>query len=201
MANGKIIQLKELDDLSTPVYPVTKADAVYLQNGSLLTDYLRGFPQTTIGAANKPIYLNNGVLTAGNEVYSKQEIDNLINNKANLSTLGVLSTYSVSQAWDAVSRNQDGPKVTIPAGTYICVGFTSFYAQGGTFCQSYLYGDGAYVNPWGPSTNGGGDTSKEVWCMGFLQSSSAMSVGQHFYFSTAITAGTYTSKFYCMRIK
>lgn len=79
MANGKIIQLKELDDLSTPIYPVTKADAVYLQNGSLLTDYLRGFPQTTIGAANQPIYLNNGVLTAGNEVYSKQEIDNLIN--------------------------------------------------------------------------------------------------------------------------
>ena len=77
MANGKIIQLKELDDLSTPIYPVTKADAVYLQNGSLLTDYLRGFPQTTIGAANKPIYLNNGVLTAGNEVYSKQEIDNM----------------------------------------------------------------------------------------------------------------------------
>ena len=79
MANGKIIQLKELDDLSTPIYPVTKADAVYLQNGSLLTDYLRGFPQTTIGAANQPIYLNNGVLTAGDEVYSKQEIDNLIN--------------------------------------------------------------------------------------------------------------------------
>ena len=79
MANGKIIQLKELDDLSTPIYPVTKADAVYLQNGSLLTDYLRGFPQTTIGAANKPIYLNNGVLTAGNEVYSKQEIDSLLN--------------------------------------------------------------------------------------------------------------------------
>lgn len=73
MANGKIIQLKELDDLSTPIYPVTKADAVYLQNGSLLTDYLRGFPQTTIGSVNQPIYLNNGVLTAGNEVYSKSD--------------------------------------------------------------------------------------------------------------------------------
>lgn len=86
MANGKIIQLKELDDLSTPIYPVTKADAVYLQNGSLLTDYLRGFPQTTIGAANQPIYLNNGVLTAGNEVYSKQEIDNM-------------NTYTTGESW------------------------------------------------------------------------------------------------------
>lgn len=89
MANGKIIQLKELDDLSTPIYPVTKADAVYLQNGSLLTDYLRGFPQTTIGSVSQPIYLNNGVLTAGNEVYSKQEtyskveIDTLLANKMN----------------------------------------------------------------------------------------------------------------------
>ena len=201
MANGKIIQLKELDDLSTPIYPVTKADAVYLQNGSLLTDYLRGFPQTTIGAANKPIYLNNGVLTAGDEVYSKSEINSLLNNKANLSTLGVLSTYSVSQAWGAVSGTQTGPKVTIPAGTYICIAFTSFYAQNGTFCQSYLYGDGVYGCPWGPATNGGGDSSKEVWCMGFLQFSSAMSVGQYFYFSTEINAGTYTSTFYCMRIK
>lgn len=201
MANGKIIQLKELDDLSTPIYPVTKADAVYLQNGSLLTDYLRGFPQTTIGSVNQPIYLNNGVLTACNEVYSKTEIDNLLSNKANLATLGVLSTYSASQNWGAVSGNHDGPKVTIPAGTYICIGFTSFNAQNGTFCQSYLFGDGVYGCQWNPSTNGGGDSSKEVWCMGFLQSSSAMSVGQHFYFSTAITAGTYTSTFYCMRIK
>lgn len=84
MANGKIIQLKELDDLSTPIYPVTKADAVYLQNGSLLTDYLRGFPQTTIGSANQPIYLNNGVLTACNEMYSKAEINNLLNNKTEI---------------------------------------------------------------------------------------------------------------------
>ena len=115
MANGKIIQLKELDDLSTPIYPVTKADAVYLQNGSLLTDYLRGFPQTTIGAANKPIYLNNGVLTAGNEVYSKQEIDNLLNH--NIYTVGAdLGTSFANEA--SINTNS----VTIQqAGFYLLV--------------------------------------------------------------------------------
>lgn len=39
--SGKIIQLNEAKDLDTPVYPVTKAEAIYFDNGSSLNSYLK----------------------------------------------------------------------------------------------------------------------------------------------------------------
>ena len=60
MANGKIIQLNEAKDLDIPVYPVTKAEAVYLENGSSLNDYINLFkPKLIWGDILTPVMRSN----------------------------------------------------------------------------------------------------------------------------------------------
>lgn len=142
MANGKIVQLKELDDLATPIYPATKANAIYLENGSLLTDYLRGFPQTTIGAANQPIYLNNGVLTAGNEVYSKQEIDNLIKrNYASYHYVGSSLTLTAGVEWQQnISFTASGKRPV-----FVCASICNDGSASGSWITLAIKRDGAVL--------------------------------------------------------
>lgn len=78
MANGKIVQLNNIEDPTVPIYPVTRGEAVYLENGSTLDDYIKGIPSLNIGKSNQLIYLKDGIFTTGEEVYSKTEVDNLL---------------------------------------------------------------------------------------------------------------------------
>lgn len=68
---AQIVQLYKDKAKTKPITPFVDGNAILFNNQAV-------FPSLSIGSANKPIYLNNGVLTAGVEVYSKTEVNDLL---------------------------------------------------------------------------------------------------------------------------